>query len=140
LGSHPTVCDQLHLGGDIQDWWSDRECCSVLTGAVKSLVRRAFTRRWYPVDDGDTVFVIGWIEMALVSNEDITVVQREREGFVLGSFQDTVRWTESLKCGLSHWDETLIRSVRTLWGTKNSLAVVYCSYSLIDVDHTPHGR
>jgi hypothetical protein len=69
----------------------------VLARAFKSLVCRAFAGRWYPVDDGDTVFVIGRIEMALISNEDITIVQREREGFVLGSFQDTVRWTESLK-------------------------------------------
>jgi hypothetical protein len=58
----------------------------VLARAVKALVCRTFTGRWYRVDDGDTVFVIGRIEVALISNEDITVVQREREGFVLGSF------------------------------------------------------
>jgi hypothetical protein len=58
----------------------------VLARAVKALVCRTLTALWYPVDDGDTVFVIGRIEVALISNEDITVVQREREGFVLGSF------------------------------------------------------
>jgi len=65
--------------------------------AVESLVGRTFAALWYPVDDGDTILVIGRIEMALVANEDITVVQGECEGFVLSSFQDTVRWAELLK-------------------------------------------
>jgi hypothetical protein len=69
----------------------------VLARAFKPLVCRTLTALWYPVDDGDTVFVIARLEMALISNEDITVVQREREGFVLGSFQNTIRRTESLK-------------------------------------------
>jgi len=69
----------------------------VLARPFKSLVRRAFAGRWYPVDDGDMIFVIGRTEVALISNEDITVVQRERESFVLGSFQDTIRRAESLK-------------------------------------------
>jgi len=69
----------------------------VLARAVKSVISRAFAGRWYPVDDGDTVFVIRRVEMALISNEDVAVVQREREGFVLGSFQDTIRRGKSLK-------------------------------------------
>jgi len=50
------------------------------------LVCRAFAGSWYPVDNGDTVLVIGRIEVALVADEHITVVQGERAGFVLGSF------------------------------------------------------
>jgi len=69
----------------------------VLARAVKSLVCRAFASRWYPVDYGNMVFVIRRIEMALITNEDITVVQREREGFVLSSFQDTIRRAKPLK-------------------------------------------
>ena len=74
----------------------------MLAGALKSFVRRAFTGGWEPVDDGDAIFVIGRFEMALVTNKDITVVQREREGFELGSFEDAIRWTESLQDSLSH--------------------------------------
>jgi len=74
----------------------------MLAGAVKSFVRRAFAGRWDPLNDGDTVFVIGRIEMALISDEDIAIVQREREGLVLSSFEDTIRRAESLQDGLSH--------------------------------------
>jgi len=74
----------------------------MLAGAVKSLICRAFAGPWNPVDDGDTVFMIGRIEMALIANEDIAIVQRERESLVLSSFENAVLWTESLKYGLSH--------------------------------------
>ena len=49
----------------------------MLAQAVKSLVSRTLTGSWYPVDDGDTVFVITRFEVTLISNKDITVVQRE---------------------------------------------------------------
>ena len=49
----------------------------MLARAVKSFVRRAFAGRWDPLNDGDTVFVIGRFEMALISDEDIAIVQRE---------------------------------------------------------------
>ena len=74
----------------------------MLAGAVKSFVRRAFAGRWDPVADGDTVFVIGRIEMALISDENITIKQREVESFVLSSFEDTILRAKSLQYGLSH--------------------------------------
>jgi len=54
---------------------------------VKPLVYRTFATLWYPVDNYNMVLVVGWIEVALVANEDVIVEQRECEGFVLARFR-----------------------------------------------------
>ncbi len=69
----------------------------MFTRAAKSFIGRTLTALWHTVDDCNMVLVIIWIEVTLVTNEDITVVEGEREGFVLGSFQDTIHRAKLLQ-------------------------------------------
>jgi hypothetical protein len=48
----------------------------VLARAIKPLVSRTLTALRYPDDDCDTVLVIGWIEVALVADEDVDVIEK----------------------------------------------------------------
>lgn len=59
-----------------------------------------------PSTDGNAVFVVRWIKVALVANVDVTVEKREFEGFVVCAFESTVRGFEVSNYKLVHrWIE-----------------------------------
>ena len=97
VGCNATVSNSSHLRHDTEDSGSNRYRDAVLTRTVIYLVCRTVTRCWNAVDDGDAVFVVRWMLVTLVPNLDITIQEREFEGFVLGTFENTICRVETIE-------------------------------------------
>jgi sensor histidine kinase regulating citrate/malate metabolism len=76
----------LHSTREIDDAWSDSDRDAVFAGILIGAVSRAPTGGWQLLVDGDTVLVAFWVNVAPVADEDITIVEREFECFVLSAF------------------------------------------------------
>jgi hypothetical protein len=91
------ICDSSHCYGEIEDSRANGDGNAVLTRTIIRCISRTATRYGNAVDDGDPVFVIGWVSVTRVTHPDIAIQKRELEGFVLGAFEDTIRRVEPLE-------------------------------------------
>jgi hypothetical protein len=95
------VDSSCHCHG-LEDSRSNRHGDTVLAGTIVRCICGTFTGYWNAVDDSDAVFVVSWTMVTIVSDLDVTIQKRESEGFVLGAFENTIRWVEIVEYCLGH--------------------------------------
>ena len=91
----PAVRRDRCIDGCIEDRATNGDGDTVLAGIIVVLVSGARTVGWNAVDDADQVSVLARVVVAAVGHEDGVAGELELEGFVLGTFADTIRERQS---------------------------------------------